>query len=197
MVLVEGIAEALLIPVIARTHVLQDRPIELRKFRAAVFVPIDGVDFSPYVNILLTPYKDVRVSDRLVVVTDGDRHLADDGGDVPGERRKCALVSLADARGATELLDVFVSGYSLETELVTSGNEALMRRVYLKLHPRSEEKWERAVAEEGERLRSSIQSLFETTRKGDFAQILAAQIAEGGEFNTPEYIRSAIEALVA
>ena len=195
--LVEGIAEALLIPVIAKMHVLRNRPIELRRFRAAVFVPIDGVDFLPYVNILLTPYEDVRVSDRVVVVTDGDRDLAGDGGKAPGERRKRALVSLADAISATDLLDVFVSEYSLETELVSSGNEALMKRVYLKLHPQSEEKWERAVSAEGRERGASIQRLFETTRKGDFAQMLAAQIAANGEFNTPAYIRRAIEALVA
>jgi len=42
----------------------------------------------------------------------------------------------------------------------------------------------------------AIQSLFESTRKGDFAQILAEKISEGAAFTVPAYIKAAIEALV-
>jgi putative ATP-dependent endonuclease of OLD family len=51
VLLVEGIAESLLIPIMARRFVLENRPSDLRRFRSAAFVPIDGVDFEPYVKV--------------------------------------------------------------------------------------------------------------------------------------------------
>ncbi len=88
--LVEGIAEALLLPAIAKNHVLKDHPEKLRLFRSALFIPIDGVDFAPYVTLLLTELEGARIADRVVVMTDGDRGLKkeeDDeaAGDVPDE----------------------------------------------------------------------------------------------------------------
>ncbi|KQN14088.1 ATP-dependent endonuclease [Sphingomonas sp. Leaf30] len=71
--LVEGIAEALLLPAIAKYHVLRDQPEKLRLFRSAVFIPIDGVDFAPYVSLLLTELDGTRIADRVVVMTDGDK----------------------------------------------------------------------------------------------------------------------------
>ena len=49
-VLVEGIAESLLIPVIAKKIVLRDDLQAWQRFRGAVIVAIDGVDFEPYVK---------------------------------------------------------------------------------------------------------------------------------------------------
>jgi putative ATP-dependent endonuclease of the OLD family len=83
--LVEGIAEALLLPAIAKHHVLKEHPEKLRLFRSAVFVPIDGVDFAPYVTLLLTEFDGARIADRVVVMTDGDkgtRSKDDDEDDV-------------------------------------------------------------------------------------------------------------------
>jgi len=89
--LIEGIAEALLLPAIAKRHVLKDHPEKLRLFRSALFIPIDGVDFAPYVTLLLTELEGARIADRVVVMTDGDRGLkkeTDDeevADDVPSE----------------------------------------------------------------------------------------------------------------
>jgi putative ATP-dependent endonuclease of OLD family len=79
--LVEGIAEALLLPAIAKHHVLKDNPDKLRLFRSAVFIPIDGVDFAPYVTLLLTELDGARIADRVVVMTDGDKDLNSEGDD--------------------------------------------------------------------------------------------------------------------
>lgn len=76
--LVEGIAEALLLPAIAKHHVLKDHPDKLRLFRSAVFIPIDGVDFAPYVTLLMTEVDGARIADRVVVMTDGDKGLKSD-----------------------------------------------------------------------------------------------------------------------
>ena len=73
VLLVEGIAEALLLPIIAEMFILKDKPEKLRQFQSAVSHPIDGVDFSPYVKLLLSPFNDVRIADRVIVITDGDK----------------------------------------------------------------------------------------------------------------------------
>jgi putative ATP-dependent endonuclease of OLD family len=194
--LVEGIAEALLLPIIARKFVLNKKPDHLRLFRSAVFVPIDGVDFSPYVKLLLSPYNDVRIADRVVVMTDGDKTKASNGKDNPGELRKKALEELTKELNASASFTAVVNTYSLETELVTAGNADLLKTVYLELHKNSEAKWEDAVAKAGDEQAKAIQVLFKSTRKGDFAQILAEKISEGAAFTVPAYIQTAIEALV-
>jgi putative ATP-dependent endonuclease of the OLD family len=194
--LVEGIAEALLLPIIAKHHVLKGKPEALRTFRSAVFVPIDGTDFAPYIKALLTPYKGTRIADRLVIVTDGDKTTVAAGQELPGISRKLKLDALAAGAGAADALDVFVNTYSLEPDLVAAGNADLLKRVYLALHPKYEAKWDAAVSKTGDEQARAIQELFGTTRKGDFAHILADHIAAGEKFTVPVYIKLAIEALV-
>lgn len=196
VLLVEGIAEAILLPVIAKHHVLKERPADFRVFRSAVFVPIDGIDFEPYAKALLSPYDGVRITDCLVIVTDGDQHTIDDGKESPGERRGSRLRALAKAKSAVDILNVSVNTYSLETELVAAGNAACMKDVYLNLHSGSATKWDEALAQDGDARAKAIQALFHDTPKGDFAQLLAEKITTNESFNVPAYIRDAIEALV-
>lgn len=199
VLLIEGIAEALLLPVIARTHVLKDKKNLQRLFRSAVFVPIDGVDFEPYIRLLLTAFANVRIADRVVVITDGDGGGLQEGQELPGKERKDKLEAIALELEAVDALDVFINTYSLEAELVRAGNGALLKSVYLELHPRSGANWDLAVAttdKSDDEQALAIQSFFKSTRKGDFAQILAEKISGGEEFKTPGYIADAIEALV-
>ncbi|MCJ8057063.1 AAA family ATPase [Shinella curvata] len=196
VLLVEGIAEALLLPVIAKKVVLKAEPEKLRLFRSAVFVPIDGVDFEPYAKLLLSPYNEVRIADRLVVLTDGDGGEVAEGAMTPGAGRKRDLQAVAGKLGASDLLEVVINDYSLETELVRAGNGALLKGAYVKLHPRSADKWDAAVGQAGAAQAVEIQKLFETTRKGDFAQLVAEEINIGAAFTVPGYLKTAIEALV-
>ena len=197
ILLVEGIAEALLLPVIAKNIVLKDDPEKFRQFRSAVFVPIDGVDFDPYVRLLLSPYDEVRIAERVVVVTDGDRTAEHVDKPSPGDRRKAKLEAIAVECSAVSFLTILVNTYSLETELVEADNSNLLKSVYITLHSQSEAKWNEAVALSGDQRAAAIQKLFETTRKGDFAQILAEKIENGEAFHVPAYIKDAIEAVVA
>lgn len=192
VLLVEGVAEALLFPVIAKHHVLKDRPSDLQRFRSAVFVPIDGVDFLPYARALMTPYRGVTIADRLVIVTDGDKQTVQDGQDLPGNSRKRDL----EAACGSPTLEIVVSTYTLEVELVTAGNTDTMKDVYMALHPQSEARWHEAVRCSGDEQARCIQGLFQATRKGDFAHLLADRIATGKPFCVPDYICRAIEAVV-
>jgi putative ATP-dependent endonuclease of OLD family len=196
VLLVEGIAEALLLPVIAKHHVLKDRPSELRIFQSAVFVPIEGVDFKPYAKLLMTPFNGVRIADRLVILTDGDKLTVKDGQDLPGAKRRKVLQTLASEKQASSVLEVIVNTYSLEPELVASGNAADMKAVFLALHSESEEKWNAAVAKSGDEQARAVQELFLSTPKGDFAHLLAEKVSTNKDFKVPDFICQAIEALV-
>ncbi|MBJ7532960.1 AAA family ATPase [Rhodomicrobium vannielii ATCC 17100] len=196
VLLVEGIAEALLLPAMAKKIVLKDDADRLRLFRSAVFVPIDGVDFQPYAKLLLSPFNEVRIADRLIILTDGDSGNAAEGAESPGAARKRELDAVAAGLGASDLLEVVINGSSLETELVRAGNAVVLKEAFLKLHPRSGSKWDAAVALDGAAQASAIQTLFEKTRKGDFAQLVAEEINKGTAFTVPVYLKTAIEALV-
>ncbi len=195
VLLVEGIAEALLLPVIAKRHVLNDEPDKLRIFRSTVFVPIDGVDFSPYVSLLLSKHKGTCIADHVVIITDGDRQKTQDEA-APGEMRKTALETIARDLGSSSSISVITNTYSLETELVQAGNAELLRDAYLTLHPRSSEKWDSACSKTGDEQAVAIQDLFGTTRKGDYAQVLAEMIESGADIVVPEYLETAINCLV-
>ncbi len=217
VLLVEGIAEALLLPAMARMHTLNGHEEKLRLFMSAVFVAIDGVDFEPYVKLLLTTLNDARIAERVVVLTDGDKGLApdeeDDDGDededtsveraslepelIPGERRQKSFTEIADKLGAKPFFDAINSTYSLETELIEAGNIDILRTVYLELHPKSAKKWDKATALSGDERARAIHKIFKSTRKGDFAQLLAKEIEDGKPFKVPAYIKKAIEAVVA
>lgn len=251
--LVEGIAEALLLPAMAQHHTLKGQLDKLRLFRSAVFLPIDGVDFLPYARLLLTEQNGARIADRVVVMTDGDKETkttkkakaeGDDAGEdededeleaddafsdgagetssddqdaatgddpesaeadlvaatpamLPGERRKLSLDKLATDLGATEHLHAIHSVYSLEGELIEAGNGPILRKAFLKLHPRSKKKWDKAVALTGDERARAIAKIFDSTRKGDFAQVLARLIEDGEGFTVPDYIAAAIGHVVS
>jgi len=229
VLLVEGIAEALLLPVIAKHHTLKNQPDKLRLFRSTVFIPIDGVDFAPYATLLLTSLNDARIADRVVVMTDGDKGVAnnDDEEDpesvtaaaplaatansvgevtpgstdteplIPGQLRKAALEALATRLGAQNYFVAIASTYSLESELLEAGNKDILEKAYLTLHPKSKKKWDKAVALSGDERALAIHKIFKSTRKGDFAQILASLIEAGEAFSVPGYIATVIEQVVA
>ncbi|MBY9068246.1 AAA family ATPase [Hyphomonas sp. WL0036] len=253
VLLVEGIAEALLLPAIAEHHTLKSDKDKLRLFRSAVFIPIDGVDFIPYATLLLSAVNGARIADRVVIMTDGDKATGSDDEEenaenpedgipdsdaaqadvqytassedyvadgiktpgslssassektpresasvLPGEHRKAHLEKLAERLGATAHLSVLTSTYSLEAELLEAGNGEILRKAYLTLHRRSQKKWDEVAALSGDERAQAVHDLFNTTRKGDFAQVLAGLIEDGKDtFVIPGYMAAAIEAVVA
>ncbi len=191
-ILVEGIAESLLVPTIAKKIVLSDDLPAWQRFRGAVIVAIDGVDFEPYVEILLRPCSGHTIADRVVVVTDADPSA-------PGNRKE-DLEALTAGWGVADRLKVFTNTVTLEHELFGSGNEALLKQAFLAFHPRSTSRWATDIegAAPAERADAFVKLLVETrTRKGDFAQQLSEQIDAGAAFNVPPYLEEAILAASA
>jgi putative ATP-dependent endonuclease of OLD family len=186
VMLVEGIAEAILLPVIAKHIVLRTDREALQRFRGGLVLPIDGVDFKPYVEILLTSWNGHSIADRVVVVTDADPYLAGN--------RKEDLQALAGASSAK--LSVFTNTVTLEHELCQAGNQDILRNAFVSLHPRSLNDWVTDVVNSTAPA-DGILKLFDRkkVRKGDFAQRLAELIEKGHAFNVPQYLQAAISKL--
>lgn len=192
-VLVEGIAEALLLPVFARRCIAEADQDARQRFQGAVVIPIDGVDFEPYLEILLRPHSESCIAERVVVITD-----ADPGA--PGERGTRYL-ELAEAWGATDALSVFAGTETLEYDLMEAdpGNALALKTAFLALHSNSGSDWEATVERAAETDRPAVfLDLLRSkrTRKGDFAHALAILLEDGTEFTVPSYLCNAIRALV-
>ncbi|MBT2401128.1 ATP-dependent endonuclease [Streptomyces sp. ISL-100] len=79
VLLVEGVAEAVLLPVIARHCVLHGESVRARRlrrdFHGVTIVNVGSVDFAPYITLLLADIDGCRLLEHLVVITDGDPDL--------------------------------------------------------------------------------------------------------------------------
>lgn len=191
VLLVEGIAEALLLPVFARA-LFATRPDHLARFRGATTVAIDGVDFEPYLRLLLTLSDGHRIADRVVVLTDEDPGTN-------GEDRPRRLRELAESLSAGHVLHVRQTPHTLEAALFQSLRGDEMKNAFLALHPRSQEKWNvLAASDPATRAADFVVLLKESdTKKGDFAQRLAEELNDVDEGQIPNAIRSALNDLVA
>jgi len=114
-VLVEGIAEAVLLPVLARKRVLggdtQEDIAARRAFAGVSLINVGSVDFKPYLKLLLTTIGGQRLVDLLCVVTDADPALPepptpepvnDTANDPNGEGETPAYQQLPDSQPGTE-----------------------------------------------------------------------------------------------
>ncbi len=204
IVLVEGVAEALLLRTLAEEVVY---PItadvgtdaghlnrRLREqFRAISVVPIGGVDFMPYLKLLF--HDDLALADRVVVVTDGD--------DGAGEDRRHDLTEAFQGHVDSGCLSIMVGGTTLEAELFAfPANEAVLRQAFETQHPRSLAKWD-AIMPQGQGSAAERATAFSAALKagsldlgkGDFAQVVAELIvsaADEDQFQVPDYLRGAI-----
>ena len=186
VLLVEGLAEALLLPTLAK-RVLDDAG-KLARFRASALCPIDGVDFEPYVRLLLSPYDGKTVAERVVVITDMDPK-------VPGDRPK-ALRELAAELDASERLAVSAATITLEADLYDAGNAAILHRAFLDQRTRSQHRLDNLTDVDDADRGAEFARLVEDTRvsKGEIAQFVAARIEAGDDFQIPAYLRCAIVA---
>ncbi|SFO06593.1 AAA ATPase domain-containing protein [Streptomyces sp. cf124] len=105
VILVEGIAEVVLLPVIARHCVFggEDQAKQRRDFHGVTIINVGSVDFAPYITLLLSKVNGCRLLDKLTVITDGDPDIpkekkAEDGEteDGQGEAPKPTAVPAED-----------------------------------------------------------------------------------------------------
>ncbi|WP_083213355.1 ATP-dependent nuclease [Mycobacterium malmoense] len=175
----------------------------LRQFRSATLISVEGVDFEPYLRVLLDG-EHPRV-DRVVIVTDRDHTGAGDDRRASYEERFARDVEAGR-------LTVVVGGTTLEAEMFRMPeNEAALRAAFIALHPKSGHHWANVLAkvegtspdERAETFASAIRAqspsedVYLDIAKGDFAHVVAEAIeSENGlPLVVPTYLKEAIEAV--
>lgn len=202
IVLVEGIAEAVLLPVLARRLVFPGDRARQRDFHAVTIVNVGSVDFEPYIRLLLGPASGLTVVEKLVVITDGDPVLDPDpdSDDSRAFNRADHLRSIAAGLGAADRLTVAEAIYTLEADLLgQSANAAVLREAYLKQHSRSAAKWDEIVGDANppEALYRKLSDDKRFISKGEFAHDVAIAIQQGEAFAVPAYLRNAITGVLS
>jgi putative ATP-dependent endonuclease of the OLD family len=215
-ILVEGVAEAVLIPALARHCTYPGDTAEAksarRSFRGASVISVGSVDFAPYIRLLLSKVDGVRLAESLIVVTDGDPDLprktsgaADESAyeqddPRPAYNRATNLAALGVELDAGNALHVAEAPHTLEADLLVAGspNHRVLGNAYLAQHPRSEAKWQALVesADPAGALYAQLRATKRLLAKGQFAHDVARQIADGEEFVCPEYLDTAIRRIV-
>ena len=207
IILVEGIAEAVLLPVLARHCVFPGDLAKRRKFSAVTIINVGSVDFAPYIRLLLTVIDGVSVMDQLVVITDTDPDVKDgadaEGGpdgeganDAKAANRPEDLKTLARELGDESRLTVAAASYTLEADLLgEKQNAAVLRDAYKRQHPRSRQ-WEQVEAASDPAkalyLRLRDKKKDKLISKGEFAHDVALLVQDGRPFTVPAYLREAI-----
>lgn len=206
-ILVEGISEAVLLPVLARNCVFNtvdecDKRLR-RAFRGLSIISVGSVDFTPYIKLLLQEVDGVRLADKLVVVTDGDPNIAletsvssEEDEEVVVYNRANTLRELGKTLGAGVALYVAEATYTLEADLLefTEPNADVLQVAFLKQRKRSQRVWKTIATDQNparafyEKLRCNNQFIS----KGQFAHDVAQLIQDGKPFKCPEYLNAAI-----
>lgn len=182
VVLVEGIAEQLLIPVLAHR---MNRPLAPN---GVTVVNVGGVAFPPFTD-LFGPQK---LPYRVAVVSDSDAPSA--GADLEGSEPQLSprAADLADRAGENVL--VTLATRTLEWDLAAAGNVDVMLEALAAVKPRVAARAARAIRNEDADGADTLLAAVEDV-KGRFAQELADRLAadENIDFAIPRYLEEAIE----
>ncbi|WP_328706928.1 ATP-dependent nuclease [Clavibacter zhangzhiyongii] len=195
VVLVEGIADSIILPALAKYAVLKGDDEALRKFSSVTVIPIDGVDFSPYLKLLLGGA--FPLVDKLVIVTDGDKK----GASTPGLDRKDTYTGQWPTAVQRGILHVTVGERTLEADLFgPEPNDPLLKAAFLEMHPRSRTSWEAVASGDpsgrAKRFRKAMNDKTLDLGKGDFSQIVAEALSvDADAFVVPPYLTEAVKAL--
>jgi putative ATP-dependent endonuclease of OLD family len=199
VLLVEGITEAILLPEFARLTLTNDR---LQRFHGTALIPIGGVDFGPYLRVLLSadPESGHRIARRVAVVTDGD---SGSGGEKSAATRVRELEALIASNSAQTLARVFRNEFTLEPEILRAGgpNRDLLKTAWKEQRPRAwADDWA-AVGDgspdaQARALNDLLANKKDEIRKGDLAQALLAEAAarpdDAPPLAVPAYFRDAL-----
>jgi putative ATP-dependent endonuclease of the OLD family len=209
IILVEGITEALLLPVLARRLGLA------LEQKAISIVPVHGVDFVTLAKL----FGEKKLQLPLAILTDGDPVIIEDAeqsGKVPKgypkEIKSCSRVQkLKEVEVGTSLIRVFNSTVTFEYDLAFAhlGNTTTMCSAWESLYENTPSTCNTALLNScGEDLGKRALLIWRgiclssaTRSKAEFAQVLAAALDEKqdgkyvvalDDFKVPEYLQLAI-----
>lgn len=177
VVLVEGIAEQLLIPALATIE-----KINLLEEGVSV-VNVSGVAFEPFMQL----FGSDGIGNRCAVLTDGDPVESEDGTAQPSKRSSALLDLSTDSRR------VWLSEKTLEWDLAYYNfeNAETILSALGAAHPRIAARLRASMPPDRGAFADAVLSAVEDT-KGIFAQELASIIENGSPFVVPDYISDAL-----
>lgn len=200
VLLVEGLAEQLLMPLLANAagHSLLESHVTV--------VNVGGLAFGPFAHL----YGPDRLPHRCAVVSDGDPKEAGVGG-APGDPQDDSAPasgtdqSVAESEAdtvlsatATKLLadqnanrQVYLAEKTFEWDLVAAGNWDWALAALTELHPRVARRLAEDASLDDDRKRADAMLAAISGEKGPFAQAMA-QVAGTREISVPSYLAEAI-----
>lgn len=223
VILVEGTAETLLLPPFAESVVrgwIPDgdsravnrlRGAARSRFRGTPIVSVDGVDFKPFLKILLSSCGKERIAEQVLVITDRDPKRRDGDGTATGggyNRKDSLTTYLREQVKAPQDSFLIVEGDpTLEPELVHEDNLMLLEKVFTELKPDSAHRWA-VVSEAAPELQPAVfGELFGPYAKdtngvdlpkGEFAYRLSAMLSDPAqEFVVPTYLADGLRWIMA
>ncbi len=182
VILVEGVAEQLLLPVIATRL---GRPFPPN---GVAVINIGGVAFPPFTDL----FAEDRLPYRLAVVSDGDRQPSAD--ELKGETPALSPRAQALAERAGDNVLISLATHTLEWDLAKAGNTEVMLDALAQVKPVAGPALRKAIdklnpEEQAQRILDKVSDV-----KGRFAQELAERLADDAtELHVPDYLREAIE----
>jgi putative ATP-dependent endonuclease of OLD family len=184
VILVEGVAEQLLVPVIAeRTN----RPLAAN---GVAVINIGGVAFPPFTDL----FGEEKLPYRLAVISDGDAQPSED--EMEGEDEALSpRAALLKARSGDNV-HVSLADRTLEWDLAKAGNGKILLEALGTVMPVAGPKLAKALdgADDDAHADALLERLKKSKIKGPFAQELAELVADPTrEFVVPTYLREAIE----
>jgi putative ATP-dependent endonuclease of OLD family len=216
VILVEGTAETLLLPPFAELTVRAHHPGDtdedrrlrgaaLARFRGTPIVSVDGVDFKPFLKILLSSYASHRIAQQVLVITDRDPTRRDrDGGEVDASyNRKDDLATyLRETVAAPDGTYLIVeSATTLEPELALSQNLSALETVFTGMRRQSGHIWQRVTSALPDGHGRAFGTLFSPYRqggvnlaKGEYAYQLSTLLANPTiGFTVPAYLSQGLK----
>ncbi len=199
VLLVEGIAESVVLPAFARTA-FAEAPARLQRFHGTALIPIDGVDFLPYLRLLLAADPDTgrRIARRVAIVTDGD--AGRDRREKVAARRISDIKQLIMDTGSVGAASLFRNEFTLEAELLRAGgvNRDLLLQAWMRQRPEAwQMDWKTIGAGSPDDQARAMSNLLDSKklRKGDLAQDFLSGTTQpftSTSFTVPEYLTDAL-----
>lgn len=186
LIMVEGIAEALLLPLFAKKI-----SVDLKE-KAVSIVNVQGLNFDAFLSLLVE--KGIQVP--CAVITDSDP-----AADVYPKANEAVTVS-STATGLkakeTNLIKVFLSQKTFEYDLALNPtNLPTLISAYKACHPQVAQGLETTLAsvtDDDEKTKQFFESFDKSCKsKGEFAQALANLLEDGTAFTPPDYILNAVK----
>jgi putative ATP-dependent endonuclease of OLD family len=182
VLLVEGIAEQLLLPEMA-----QRIGVNLSESGIAI-VNVGGVSFAPFAAL----FSPERLPYRCSIVSDSDPPSDAFEFEIEGGEPLLSATAKKLKESETDTMHVFLATKTFEWDLAQSGNwETLLEALALIKPKVAAALLNLGPDGEGERADAILQAVKDV--KGRFAQALTQVLADEREFNVPQYLHDAVE----